>query len=364
MTIGLMASALAQAVSHFAQATDTNQFSRVVFRNGEFFGLSRTHLSRSKDGIRWQSQSIPIQNITAWDVFIFQGKIWLSFEKNVLSSDDDGLTWTEHAVPRAGPRFVIEQHGRLFATTSFFDGTTGRLYGGHSYSDDGTHWIGQLYEGLASAFVFGAGKFVSISGGFVNVSTNGINYVSIELPRTAIAATFAKGMFVVVGDNITAWSADGISWKTSDFVGRLKTVASNGNLFVALKGSRFNLDDIYSSSDGKSWTLTGSVSIQSLGAETITYGNGIFVIAPTREDGAHYYSYDPSLWISRVMPNAVDIRILGLPATRYSLQMSERYGPSGWKLLRDFQMPNSTEGIVLTIDGLQAPQAFFRLVAQ
>ncbi|MEW6159719.1 MAG: hypothetical protein AB1813_19995 [Verrucomicrobiota bacterium] len=211
--------------------------------------------------------------------------------------------------------------------------------------------------------MFGAGKFVSISGGFVNVSTNGINYVSIELPRTAIAATFAKGVFVVVGESLTAWSEDGITWKTNDFFGRLAAVATNGSLFVALKNSEPNRNEIYSSSDGKHWTLTGAIPPQ-LGGGTMAYGNGTFLIAPTREDGAHYYSYDPSLWISRVMPNAVDIRILGLPATRYSLQMSERYGPSGWKLLRDFQMPNSTEGIVLAIDGLQAPQAFFRLVAQ
>jgi hypothetical protein len=355
-----------QSISHFAQATDTNQFSRVVFRNGEFFGFGGTHLARSTDGIRWESLPIPKNGTPSWDLFRFQGKLWITggHPPVVLSSEDDGKTWTEHERPLWrgspwGPQYVIENKGRLFATMIWFDQFTGVSYGGQSYSDDGIHWQEtDVSAGVRNSFTHGNGAFVVGANNGLWRSTDGTNYskVPTNFPASVNHVLFGLGVFALVGNGFVAHSADGITWTISEGFG-LGSLAINGSLFVGVGG-----DTVFTSLNGKSWTLTAQLPYGITDqTRSVAYGHGTFIIA-TREL-KHFYSFDPSLWLSGFSDSgAVKLRALGVPGTRYTLQMAEQ--PTGpWQNAQNFT-PLNTEGVMLTNQVGNPQRGFFRLVSQ
>ena len=99
---------------------------------------------------------------------------------------------------------------------------------------------------------------------------------------------YGNGLFIAFTggtsgtSNRTATSTDGITWNTinSGFNYCLLSTFANGTFVVVTS------DEVYSSSDGFSWSSSGGISNTT--PVSITYGNGKFIILGT--NGGTYYS--------------------------------------------------------------------------
>ena len=108
---------------------------------------------------------------------------------------------------------------------------------------------------------------------------------------------YGNGLFVAVGIYGTIiTSPDGITWtqRTSGTSNHLQGVVYGDGLFVAV-GSEYPNESILTSTDGITWTERGT-GLTNKGLISVTYGNGLFVIAG---DQALLTSSDGITWSDR-----------------------------------------------------------------
>ncbi|MEW6156181.1 MAG: hypothetical protein AB1813_02045, partial [Verrucomicrobiota bacterium] len=237
-----------------------------------------------------------------------------------------------------------------------------------SYSEDGIHWQGKLMPdgGYVNAIAYGNGVFVA-AGFRIYHSNDGIHFAAIEInPGTIHEVAFANGKFVIAGEGFLGSSLDGVSWHIVRTGGRFLSVDGNGIILVALEFGGILGNSIFTSFDGTNWRKSASIlaanSVENRGR--ITYGHGVFVLATDREDRKHFYSFDPSLWIfNMTATGSIQMRALGVPGTRYALQVASSLDSPNWTVLRTFT-PETTEGLVLSVESGTNTNLFYRLVKQ
>lgn len=169
-----------------------------------------------------------------------------------ILSSPDGDTWTEH-VTGAGLLQDAEYLGALFVVV----GRSGTIY----TSPDGTTWterISNTTEDLNSVSYNGMMYVAVGTNGVVVTSLNGVDWTEGNIamgldPMRGVA--FGAGVWVAAGDMGQIYtSADAITWTEQTFAGGtafISDVTFDGNRFAAT-----TQDDIYTSTDGASWTLS------------------------------------------------------------------------------------------------------------
>lgn len=105
------------------------------------------------------------------------------------------------------------------------------------------------------------------------------------------AMAFGASLFVIVGqDGTIQSSSDGITWttRTSGTVNHLYRVYFYNSKFFAIGTNR----TLLSSTDGISWTtITFSVGVATDNFFSLSYGNGVYVIAARNTGGSYAYAY-------------------------------------------------------------------------
>lgn len=224
----------------------------------------------------------------------------------------------------------------------------------HSSADDTLGW---------SSLAYGAGKFVSVAGGYydegtkkkVMYSTDGVNWTSVSSSRDTNKwndVTYADGKFVAVcdnGSNKVMYSSDGITWTgvVSAYEGSTwKGVAYGDDKFVAVAGNQDHTKKVMYSSDATSWTLaTIPASETSIQMTSVTHGDGVWVAVGnggTFESQRAIYSTDGITWSAAS----------GLPSQRNWQAVA--YADGKFVTVGSVGViAYSTDGITWTTDGIE-----------
>ena len=183
-----------------------------------------------------------------------------------------------------GLHHVVYGNGRYVAVGEFLDA------GGIYTSEDGLNWTLRFSDmnSWGLTLNFSSNHFAGVGGwGVVDVSSNGIDWVSAFLPSDFFdlyggggnAITYAKGVYVTVGDtngvgNILT-SPDGATWTSRSSSpspgGRISSVVYGAGKFVAVGNN-----------DGFEYTSSTGIGIWSKssipGGSQISYANGLFIV--------------------------------------------------------------------------------------
>lgn len=152
---------------------------------------------------------------------------------------------------------------------------------------------------------YGNGKYVAVAyeSNKAAYSTDGITWTETTLPSSAkwCSVCYGNGKFVAVAGNsdTAAYSTDGVTWTVARSIPDASwlSVASGDGKFVAVASN----GAIYST-DGITWSLVPmSPSCSSYAWQSVTYGNGKFVMVAEGSDAAAY-STDGINWTRVTLP--------------------------------------------------------------
>ena len=242
--------------------------------------------------------------------------------QQVMTSTDDGITWTGHLSPNGENKWTsvtygmandIDMNGQLqnFVTGAFiavaYRGTNRIMV-----SYDGASWLGYksvygnatvLESNMWTSITYGCGKFVVVAEGGINrtmSSTDGYTWIrgsslAADIDKNGWqSVTYGNGMFLSVasaGSNRVMRSTNGINWnlyKSSDETNLWKSVTYGNGMFVAVAAYQpyfcppiiicFQLTNHSMwSTDGIMWTGQPVANDDKNGWQSVTYGNGMFV---------------------------------------------------------------------------------------
>jgi len=168
----------------------------------------------------------------------------------------DGTTWTSRTFPASGA-YMRYAYGASLHLCSVSGSTTA------ASSPDGVTWTARTLGAAYNDIAFGGSVFVGVAGTTVaGSSPDGIAWTARTLPtsQTWLQVLHNGSVFLAIGGNSNnfATSADGLTWTAR--TGPAGVAALPSKLFVA--GSTFVLAFgglLYSSTDGITWTLAGSL---------------------------------------------------------------------------------------------------------
>ena len=205
-------------------------------------------------------------------------------------SSDLGRSW-KYATTYVFPSGNLTYGNGFFVTTVSTFVFSGVYYYYQSYSSDGNVWnqIASPLLGTWNSIIYGNGKFIMVGNNVQAYSSdNGLtwNYVSSPLSGTWNAVAFGNGTFVMVGNNVQAYSSDnGLTWTyvSSPTSGTWNAVTYGNGAFVMV-GPNIQA---YSTDNGLTWILT--VNPLSGTWQNVAYGEGVFVMVG---DDLQAYSND------------------------------------------------------------------------
>jgi hypothetical protein len=224
---------------------------------------------------------------------------------NAFYSDDSGATWNTITMPADELYFVAYKSGVYVAIG----------YGNYVYtSSTGTgSWTQRSFAGLpnngtwyANGLIHNGTTFVTYSyfGSYTYyyTSTDGITWTQRTWPSMSQnagpnSAIWDGSKFVapMYGDNSVYTSTDGTSWTRTSLSYSYGSIAYGNGKYVMSRPGR-----IAYSTNGTSWTET-TVSWPDSNGMTVSYGDGVFVLAST-ETTAAAYSADGVTWQPVTLP--------------------------------------------------------------
>jgi hypothetical protein len=210
------------------------------------------------------------------------------------------------SVSGVAARDMIFANGKFVAVRS----------GGAYVSTNGTTWIGytigQFGANEAYGLAYGAGVYVTVSGGSAQAATSpdGAVWTARTLPVSGgwQKVVYGNGTFLAITTYQGATSTDGITWVQHNIpaAGTIGLEFGNG-IFVLAPGYGRT---VYTSLDGINWTTRTNVLSAEFGNTTqyimrIVYGGGKFVLATRGMTGTISYtasSADGITWVTSTMP--------------------------------------------------------------
>lgn len=171
-------------------------------------------------------------------------------------------------------------------------------------------------------------------------SPDGINWT---LRHTATATLYglcyAAGRFVAVGDGISMYSTDGITWTAGGVLGgggdAYANVVYGAGLFVTFGDT----NELKTSPTGETWTLRHTFTLDT--PRNIAFGNGIFVIASG--DTIHT-STDGITWTRRVLAETSGASLRAVSFVSGEFVLSGQTLPTASKSFR------SSDGLTWVLD--------------
>lgn len=245
-----------------------------------------------------------------------------------ISYSSDGANWTPASIGVVADwASVAYGNGRFVAVAS---NDSYPDVNAVTYSLDGIQWYGSsLPEATYSSVVYGdyVDTWVAVATGGRNAAYStdgGITWNSATLPEGAdwIDVVYGNGKFVAIAQSDStatqlAYSADGITWTSSTYVGAAEQIAFGNGRFVIVTGD-VTQPMIYSF-DGITWE--NSVTLSADPFDTLTYGAGTFLaaisdttIAAVSTDGINWKPLtlpDNGTWISATYGNGKFVLIAG-----------------------------------------------------
>ncbi len=341
----------------------------VTFGSGKFVLVGRDSSFNpaaftSTDGTTW-TQSNPIVGAGSGNGFIVVGASATGFVAaggNVVYSSPDGVSWTARtsALPRTSGQLGTGTEGvsgATFAGTQFFVlGSNGSI----TTSSDGTTWTRRSTGTVADfgAVLHDGTRFVaSGSGGTILTSTDGSAWTQLTTGSTADFSVLAYSgtRYVAAGfggvyqsANLTTWTA--VAGTTVD---RWTAVAYGGGRFVVANSA--TTLGTRTSTDGVTWSAATSIAGAGGNTNTLTYGNGLFVLTMAgfgSTPAKIYTSPDGTGWTQR----AADLLPIG--TSIFSLA----FGGGRFVALTGNQRSlTSTDGLTWTSTTLPSTPAFTRI---
>ena len=279
-----------------ALPSSPNGWSSVTFGNNRFVSISfySDIAAYSDDGITWTQTALPSSQ--PWQSVTFGNNrfVAVTYGGNKVAYSDDGITWTQTTIPSSTDWYSVTFGNNRFVAVARYSNTA-------AYSDDGITWnlvTLPAEESKWQSVTFGNNRFVAIAGNsdISAYSDDGITWTQTVLPEHMdwISVTFGNNRFVAIaGDSdFSAYSDDGITWTqtTLPVFRNWRSVTFGNNRFVAIK----NDSNVAAySNDGITWTRTTLPS--SAYWISVTFGNNRFVAiagnsAAYSDDGITWYN--------------------------------------------------------------------------
>jgi hypothetical protein len=224
----------------------------------------------------------------------------LQFNQSVFISDDFGATWTFDEVLTASPttqdiEFLNGQY-IVTATSSTVCFT----------SPDGETWTPRTISATTRAWrgvAYGNGLYVMVAAGTSTYATSpdGITWTERTHPISGGVdiVVFGAGRFVLLSGAASQYSSDGINWTstTLPFPVIKNTAFYGGGLFFAAHSNAGPTNLYVTSVDGITWTQRSFPGAATWSAAA--YGRGVFVVINSGGTAAGYSSTDAINWESK-----------------------------------------------------------------
>lgn len=262
-------------------------FVNISFANGYYFGSDLTAggavIIRSTDGLTWETVATFPGATDIPSKIVYGNGIFLGTSIEGSFTSEDGETWTFTAVTG------LDATSLIFGNDIFVCRNAATTV---KYSEDGLTWTSVTTPSQTwNKTIFADGKFVAINTTTVYSSLDLQLWEEVDLSSQALGSlsriAHNNGIFVIVDQgggihrspDAVAWSFDsayeGVVWAN--------VVAGNG-VFLAVASS--TVDEAYNliSTDGKDWAEVVGY-IKSSAANSISFGNNVFVASEHSSDG-------------------------------------------------------------------------------
>ena len=345
------------------QSPTTNRLSGLVYANGKFVALGRDGVFVSDEGIVWRTnysgdlhvfdlahgngryvavgndrRAWTSTNAVDWEwhetgaihnlqTISFTGdKFLVGGNAGFLASSVDGVVWHASSVSEILPfRYIAAGNDAVVAL------------GGDSYttsqalvaSSDGSRWMMPSFPRRNMVRLsYAGGKFIAFAHNatrptrhLVLISTNGATWREEETALNSLPndVAFGNGVYAASGGSFFA-STDGVAWRTLPSLddGSYKPHIEFGNRRFVSLGSNGRS---YISNDGTNW-FGGTTGYP---AESLAFGNGVFVAVGSRSTNFVMTSADGVNWTRR----GVEPASSGLLAVTYGGGMFVAVGSRG-----------------------------------
>lgn len=212
----------------------------IVFANSTYVAVGTNSAATSTDGITWISRTVPFGDY--FTVLYAAGKFTAFSAFEIISSANNGVTWTRGIVPYTFTRPItgaITNGADIIAYTSTVNQ--------YLYSLNGAAWavgasIGFFIAGYSTIGSTGANTFrmVDTSNTVFTGPANGLSTTSNNINITNCSSiAYNNSVFVAVSYNnesMFSTSTNGINWTQRSGIptGRYRAVKYYGSLFVAV----------------------------------------------------------------------------------------------------------------------------------
>ena len=262
----------------------------LTYGNGKFVAIDyKGYISTSTDGLHWTvaTQNTQLGSLQSdnWRALAYTGsKFVLLSEDFSISTSTDGTTWTT-------PVSVYPGYSGYFGSLAY-DGnkliainTRGNI---STSNDDGTTWTTPTSSSSFNSgygLCYGIGKYVSINGYGISVSTDLQNWttgIAVQPSYTLYNIVYAFGKFIIISTNGYIYtSTDGTTWTSGNNV--INMPDSGWNTYVKSENKivLINYNGYYATStdNGTTWTLRESTELATVNYwDGIAYNNNKYVI--------------------------------------------------------------------------------------
>jgi hypothetical protein len=270
-----------------------NTWATIGYGQNYFIALPNTGQAAagSVDGSTWTSLTMPVS--AGWTSIAYGNGYWIAVvagSGTAYVSKNNGVSWAAKTLSSTNNWTKITYGNGVFVIVCQGANTT-------AYSTNfGETWTGGTVSiGNGYYMAYGNGRFVTLSGLSSNasVSTDGITWAnSSTFPNVNgswCGIAFGNGRFVVVSasTNVSLYSFDGTTWYVSRTAISANTITYGQGVFLTFYGFQAPSGVAYISEDGLDWTAK-TVAANSYNAVAFGYtstNNGVFTTLVGQNSG-------------------------------------------------------------------------------
>lgn len=252
----------------------TSVFARanVKYLNNKYFICEGYGVAVSDDGLNWRFHRLSDNQYFYYIEYINGVYVFGSGTSAELYTSTDGENWT--ALPNA-PKFnspMCHVAGKLWGTKGNGCYYTDDGYNWHVVGINGMDYIYEIAKGADGNYVINGGEYGTY------FSRDLVNFTKIsEIKGNGWAVIYAGGKYVASGTGTLYTSTDGENWATHTLSksANIRHIAYCNNIFIATGESGL----LATSTDGENWTVIDIGVTTEIGL--VCYANGLYVTGAT-----------------------------------------------------------------------------------